>query len=150
MVKREQRIDGYRVSLEGAERERAARAQLADRRVREARTRLEELERYRRDYQSGLGQRVAGGMAGPALRDYHAFLGRLGEAIVQQRQIIARCESERDFDQQRWREIAVQLKAVSAVVERWRTEERVLEGRAEQRAIDERATIARHIAAVEA
>ena len=148
-MKREQRIDGYRASLEGTERERAARAQLADRRVREARTRLEELERYRSDYRSGLGRCVAGGMAGPALRDYHAFLGRLGDAIVQQRQVIARCESERDFDQQRWREIAVQLKAVSAVVERWRGEERVVENRAEQRAIDERATLARHAAALE-
>lgn len=149
-MKREQRIDGYRASLEGTERERAARAQVADQRVREARSRLEELERYRRDYQSGLGRRVAGGMAGPALRDYHAFLGRLGDAIVQQRQIIARCESERDLDQQRWREIAVQLKAVSAVVERWRSEERITEGRAEQRAIDERATLARYAAAAEA
>lgn len=148
-MKREQRIDGYRTSLQGTERERAARAQLADQRVREARARLEELERYRRDYQSGLGQRVAGGMPGPALRDYHVFLGRLGEAIVQQRQVIARCESERDFDQQRWREIAVQLKAVSAVVERWRGEERVIEDRAEQRAIDERATLARHAATAE-
>jgi flagellar FliJ protein len=150
VVKREQRIDGYRASLEGAERERAARAQLADQCVREARARLEELERYRGDYQSGLGQRVAGGIGGPALRDYHAFLGRLGEAIVQQRQVIARCESERDFDQQRWREIAVQVKAVSAVVERWRTEERVIEGRVEQRAIDERATLARYAATLEA
>lgn len=149
-MKREQRIDGYRSSLEGAERERAARAQLADRRLRDARLRLEELERYRRDYETGLGRRVAGGMGGPALRDYHAFLGRLGEAIVQQRQVIARCETERDFDQQRWREIAVQLKAVSAVVERWRGEERVLENRAEQRDIDERATLARYAAAVEA
>lgn len=148
-MKREQRIDGYRASLEGAERERAARAQLADQRLRDAQARLAELERYRRDYQSGLGHRVAGGIAGPALRDYHAFLGRLGEAIIQQRQVIARCESERDFDQQRWREIAVQLKAVSAVVERWRSEERVVQDRAEQRAIDERATLARHAAAVE-
>lgn len=148
-MKREQRIDGYRASLEGAERERAARAQLADQRLRDAQARLAELERYRRDYQSGLGQRVAGGIAGPALRDYHAFLGRLGEAIIQQRQVIARCESERDFDQQRWREIAVQLKAVSAVVERWRSEERVVQDRAEQRAIDERATLARHAAAME-
>jgi flagellar FliJ protein len=150
MMKREQRIDGYRASLEGTERERAARAQLADRRVREARARLEELERYRQDYQSGLGQRVAGGIGGPALRDYHAFLGRLGEAIVQQHQVIARSESERDFDQQRWRETAVQLKAVSAVVERWRAEERVVADRTEQRAIDERATLVRHIATVEA
>ncbi len=149
-MKREQRIDGYRASLQGTERERAARAQLAEQRVREAQARLEELERYRRDYQSVLGQRVASGIGGSALRDYHAFLGRLGEAIVQQREIIARCESERNFDQQRWREIAVQLKAVSAVIERWRTEERVLEGRAEQRAIDERAILARHVATVEA
>ncbi len=143
-MKREQRIDGYRASLEGAERERAARAQLADQRVREAHARLAELERYRRDYQAGLGRRVAGGMDGPALRDYHAFLGRLGEAILQQRQVIIRCEAERDFDRQRWREMAVQLKAVSAVIDRWRAEDRVLADRSEQRATDERALLARH------
>jgi flagellar FliJ protein len=145
-VKREQRIDGFRTSLENTERERASRARLADQRVREARSRLEELERYRSDYHSGLGQRVAVGMAGPALRDYQVFMARLGEAIVQQRQAVVRCEAERNHDQQRWREIAVQLKAVSAVVERWRSDERIAESRAEQRGIDERALHAHHAA----
>lgn len=148
-MKREQRIDGYRTSLAGSERERAARAQVADQRLREAQARLEELERYRRDYSSGLGQRVRGGMGGPALRDYHAFLGRLDGAIEQQRQVIGRCEAEREFDQQRWREVAVQLKAVSAVVERWRVEERVVQDRMEQRDIDERALRIRRAVAME-
>lgn len=149
-MKREQRIDGYRTSLTGSERERAAKAQMADQRLREAETRLEELERYRRDYASGLGQRVAGGMSGPALRDFHAFLGRLDGAIDQQRKVIVRCEAEREFDQQRWREVAVQLKAVSAVIDRWRVEERVVQDRLEQRDIDERALRMRHAAAAEA
>jgi flagellar FliJ protein len=149
-MKREQRIEGYRSGLAGTERERAARAQVADQRLREARTRLQELEQYRRDYESALGRRVAGGMGGPALRDYHAFLGRLDAALAQQRQSIVRLETERDSDQQRWREIAVQLKAVSAVIDRWRVEERVVEGRAEQREIDERALRMRHAAPVEA
>ena len=85
-MKREQRIDGYRCSLEGAERERAGRARLADQRAREARTKLNDLDHYRAEYLQGLGKRVAVGMSGPALRDYHVFLGRLDEAIVQQRQ----------------------------------------------------------------
>ena len=149
-MKRGQRIEGYRNGLAGTERERAAQAQVADQRLRDARTRLQELEQYRRDYESGLGRRVAIGMGGPALRDYHAFLGRLDAAIAQQRQTIMRFETERDFDQQRWREIAVQLKAVSAVMDRWSIEERVVEGRAEQREIDERALRMRHAAPVEA
>jgi flagellar export protein FliJ len=70
--------------------------------------------------------------------------------LAQQRQTIVRLENERDSDQQRWREIAVQLKAVSAVIDRWRVEERVVEGRAEQREIDERALRMRHAAPVEA
>ena len=145
-MKREQRIAGYRSDLEGSERERAARAQAADQRLRDARLRLGELEQYRRDYEQGFGRRVAGGMGGPALRDFHAFLGRLDGAISQQKQAVARLETERDFDQQRWRDIAVQLKAVSAVIDRWRVEERVAEGRAEQRDIDERALRGRHAA----
>jgi flagellar FliJ protein len=149
-MKREQRIAGYRSGLEGSERERAARAQAADQRLRDARARLGELEQYRRDYEQGFGRRVAGGMGGPALRDYHAFLGRLDAAIEQQRQAVARCERDRELDQQRWRDIAVQLKAVSAVIDRWRVEERVAEGRAEQRDIDERALRMRQAAPVEA
>ena len=149
-MKRGQRIEGYRSGLAGTERERAAQAQVADQRLRDARIRLQELEHYRRDYESGLGRRVAVGMGGPALRDYHAFLGRLDAAIAQQRQTIMRLETERDFDQQRWRDIAVQLKAVSAVMDRWSVEERVVEGRAEQREIDERALRMRHAASVEA
>jgi flagellar FliJ protein len=149
-MKREQRIDGYRGSLEGTERERAARAQMADQRAREARARLGDLEQYRREYVLGFGQRVAVGMTGPALRDYHAFVNRLDGAIAQQHQVIQRCEAERERDQQRWREIAVQLKAVSAVIDRWRVEERVVEDRIEQRDIDERALHMRHASLAEA
>ena len=68
-MKRGQRIEGYRSGLAGTERERAAQAQVADQRLRDARTRLQELEQYRRDYETALGRRVAGGMGGPALRD---------------------------------------------------------------------------------
>lgn len=149
-MKREQRIDGYRGSLEGAERERAAHAQLAERRVRDARTRLGELERYRMEYVQGFSHRIASGMGGPALRDYQVFVERLDGAILQQRSTVQRCEAERDRDQQRWREIAVQLKAVSAVIDRWRVEERAVEQRSEQREIDERALRMRHAALVEA
>lgn len=148
-MKRAQRIDGYRNSLQGTERERAARAQVAERRAREARTRLEELVRYRHEYVLSLGRRVTEGMSGPALRDYHVFLARLDEAILQQRHTIARCDAEREADQQRWREIAVQLKAVSAVIERWNDEERVNEERLQQREVDERALRMRRPMALE-
>jgi len=148
-MKRERRIDGYRGSLEGTERERAARAQIADRQVREACARLGELERYRHEYMLGFGRRIVTGISGPALRDYHAFVDRLEGAIIQQRLVIQRCEAERERDQQRWREIAVQLKAVSAVIERWRVEERTVELRGEQREIDERALHMRHAALAE-
>jgi flagellar FliJ protein len=117
---------------------------MADQRAREARARLGDLEQYRREYVLGFGQRVAVGMTGPALRDYHAFVNRLDGAIAQQHQVIQRCEAERERDQQRWQEIAVQLKAVSAVIDRWRVEERVVEDRIEQRDIDERALRMRH------
>ena len=143
-MKREKRIDSYRCSLEGAERERAGRARLAEQRARDARAKLCDLDHYRAEYLLGLGKRVADGMSGPALRDYHVFLGRLDEAIIQQRQAILCCDTERDDDQRRWREVAVQLKAVSAVIERWRVDERVIEGRTEQREIDERALRQHH------
>lgn len=146
-MKREQRIGVYRRSLETHEREAAAKLQEADSKLTNARTRLEQLQQYKADYVQNFGTRASQGISGPALLDFQAFIARLGEAIQQQNGLIARMEMERVQVQQRLRDAAVQNRAVGAVVERWRVEDRVAENRKEQKDIDERAQRSVRVAA---
>lgn len=141
-MKREQRIQHYRETLEQAERDCAALVHGANQRLAAAETQLADLQRYREEYQAGLGARVLQGISGVALLDFHAFVARLGDAIRQQRDLVQRCRRERDQAAQRLQEAAVQNRTVGAVVERWRSEERLLESRQEQHANDERGQLA--------
>ena len=136
-MKRAQRLDHFRDGLEGSEKEQRTRFMTAEGRATEAHGRLAELQRYRDDYLQGLGQRAASGMDALALRDYQAFLARIGEAIRQQSQLVTRADLEREYERNRWHEAATRCRAVASVVDRWKSEERVGMARAEQRETDE-------------
>jgi len=136
-MKRAQRLDHFRDGLESSEKEHRSRLASAEAKVGEARARLAELQRYRDEYLQGLGNRAAGGIDATALRDYHAFVARIGEAVRQQTLLLSRTELECEFERHRWNEAATRSRAVSSVVERWRQEDRVTVARAEQRESDE-------------
>jgi flagellar FliJ protein len=110
-----------------------------ERKVAEAEAKLQELERYRSDYDKQFAQRAGVGIGVTALRDYQAFLARLSEAIKQQQAVVKRAQSERDAERQRWQEAAKRAKALGHVVDQWQTEERRASDRREQRESDERA-----------
>jgi flagellar FliJ protein len=110
-----------------------------ERRLADAEAKLQELERYRGEYDKQFAQRAGGGIGVTALRDYQAFLARLSEAIKQQQAVVKRAQSERDAERQRWQEAAKRAKALGHVVEQWQTEERRASDRREQRESDERA-----------
>lgn len=140
-MKREDRIKSYRSTIEKNENDCQSRFRDAEARLSDATQRLSELKNYRSEYERGLGNRVASGMSGPALLDYHAFIARLGEAIRQQQEVVTLCELEREQQRGRLRDAAVQVRTVAAIVERWRAEDRSSDNRREQREIDERAQI---------
>lgn len=140
-MKREDRIKSYRSTIEKNETECKTRYRAAESRLAEATQRLNDLQNYRAEYERGLGDRVAAGISGPALFDFHAFIARLGDAIRQQQDIVNRCDLEREQQRSRLRDAAVQVRTVSAVVDRWRAEDRNSDNRREQRDIDERAQI---------
>ncbi len=110
----------------------------SERKVAEAEGKLQELERYRGDYDKQFAQRAGRGIGATDLRDYQVFLARLSEAIRQQQAVVKRAQSERDAERQRWQEAAKHAKAVGHVVEQWQTEERRASDRREQRESDER------------
>jgi flagellar FliJ protein len=105
----------------------------------DAETKLQELERYRGDYENQFKQRAGRGIGATELRDYQAFLARLSDAIRQQQAVVKRAQTERDAERQRWQEAAKRAKALDHVVEQWQTEERRASDRREQRESDERA-----------
>ena len=110
-----------------------------EKKVADAEAKLQELERYRGDYESQFKQRAGRGIGATDLRDYQAFLARLSDAIRQQQAVVRRAQSERDAERQRWQEAAKRAKALGHVVEQWQTEERRASDRREQRESDERA-----------
>lgn len=143
-MKRSERLNHLRDELEAQRRTLDARVAAAEKRANEAAARCVELRRYRDEYAHGFTGRAAAGLGGAGLRDYQAFLARLDEALRQQHQIALRAEAELDFERQRWRDAAVQVKAVETVGERWRAEETQQAARREQRETDEFAMQSRH------
>ncbi|GMU68535.1 MAG: hypothetical protein AMXMBFR37_08680 [Steroidobacteraceae bacterium] len=125
--------------------ERAAALARADRLVHDAERRLADLEAYRAEYADGLGRRIAGGISATGLRDYQAFLARLGQAIEAQAAIVADTRRTRGRAHEEWRRAAQRAKSVDHVVERWRAEERAALERREQNETDERARQLHHL-----
>ncbi|MGH8177618.1 MAG: flagellar export protein FliJ [Steroidobacter sp.] len=110
-----------------------------ERRATESEAKLNELERYRSEYEKQFTQRAGRGIGATDLRDYQAFLARLNEAIRQQQTLVQRAQAERDAELQRWQDAARRAKALGLVVEGWRVEERRANDRRDQHETDERA-----------
>ena len=136
---RAKRLEPVQNLVENNERRLARNLAASERRVSEGEAKLQELERYRGEYEQQFSQRAGRGIAATELRDYQAFLARLVEAIRQQQAVVQRVRAERDAERLRWQEAAKRAKALGHVVEQWQTEERRNADRAEQREIDERA-----------
>lgn len=121
-------------------RERDAGKVLADARgvLDERERQLEQLRRYREDYQR---QNAPGiGAVDPVrLQNYQAFLARLGDAIQQQERSVAEARAELERHADAWREKRVEAAALGRVVDRLKDGERRVEDRREQHDHDERA-----------
>jgi len=123
---------------ESAEKRLAQSLAAFERRVSEAEGKLQELARYRAEYEQQLTQRAEGGMSVMALRDYQAFIARLNEAMRQQQAVVQRVRAERDAERLKWQDAARRVKAIEHVFTKWQNEERYLADRREQRDTDER------------
>jgi flagellar FliJ protein len=124
--------------VDEVERRCAEQLSASEGRVAAMENKLQELERYRADYQRAYTDRVAAGMSSAGLRDYQLFLARLAEAIRMQTQAVATARAERDQERRRWQESARRAQAIEHVVENWRAEDRRDADRREQRDSDER------------
>ena len=119
------------------ERDLASRLAEAERDAIEAEQKLVALERYRNEYEEQLAQRGAGGVDISGVREFQAFLARLGEALVAQRQVLAAARAARDQQLNSWREAAQRAQVVQTLADRWQNEARREEDRRDQRESDE-------------
>jgi flagellar protein FliJ len=138
-VTRAKRMKPVQNLVDENERRLAQSLAASERKVAEAEGKLQELERYRSEYEKQFSQRAGRGIGAVDLRDYQVFLARLSEAIRQQQAIVQRLRAERDAERLRWQEAAKRAKALGHVVEQWQTEERRTIERREQHESDERA-----------
>jgi flagellar FliJ protein len=136
-VSRGEQLDLVQQVATRNERDLASRLAEAERDAIEAEQKLVALERYRNEYEEQLAQRGAGGVDISGVREFQAFLARLGEALVAQRQVLAAARAARDQQLNSWREAAQRAQVVQTLADRWQTEERRAEDRRDQRESDE-------------
>ena len=125
------------------ERRRAATLAASERRVTECEAKLAELEGYQAGYASEFARRAGAGIGGAGLREYQAFMSRLGEAVRQQSELLTRARNDRDAQLRQWQSAAQRADIVGKVIEKSRiSEQRAVEAR-EQRESDELAQTSR-------
>lgn len=138
-MNRAKRLQPVQDLVDDAERRLAQSVAGSEQRLREAETKLQELQHYLAEYRQQFSNSASRGMGVTGLRDYQAFLAKLGEAIRQQGEAVQRLRADRDAQRLRWQDAAKRAKALDHVVCQWRNEERQAQDRREQRDSDERA-----------
>jgi flagellar FliJ protein len=136
-VTRGDRLDVVHQVTSRTERERAERLAEAERHAIDAEQKLAALERYRNEYEEQLATRGAAGVDISGVREFQAFLARLGEALVAQRQVLADARAAREEMLSSWREAAQRAQVVQTLQDRWQDEARRDEDRRVQRESDE-------------
>jgi flagellar FliJ protein len=136
-MKRSERLDVVQQAAARTERERAERVGAAERHLAEMQQKLTALEKYRGEYEAGFATRAGGGVDVVGMRDFQTFLARLGEALTQQREIVAQARKALDAERSHWREAAQRQHVVETLAERWQGEETRAANRRDQNESDE-------------
>jgi flagellar protein FliJ len=136
-VKRSESLEVVQQVTARTERERAERVGAAQRHLVEMQQKLAALERYRGEYETGFASRAGAGVDVVGMRDFQTFLARLGEALVQQRELIALAERALEAERSNWREAAQRAHVVDTLADRWQSEEKRAADRRDQQDSDE-------------
>ncbi|NWB85390.1 flagellar export protein FliJ [Pseudomonas gingeri] len=105
--------------------------------VRVAQNKLEDLERFRLEYQEQWIQRGSLGVSGQWLLGYQQFLTQLDTAVGQQRQSLAWHQNNLDKAREAWQQAYARVEGLRKLVQRYVDEARHLEDKREQKLLDE-------------
>jgi len=122
---------------ESAERTAVQRLGYFQGQVRVAQNKLEDLERFRLEYQEQWIQRGSLGVSGQWLLGYQQFLTQLDTAIGQQRQSLAWHQNNLDKAREAWQQAYARVEGLRKLVQRYVDEARQLEDKREQKLLDE-------------
>jgi flagellar FliJ protein len=136
-MKRSERLDVVQQAAARTERERAERVGAAERHLTEMQQKLTALEKYRGEYEAGFAARAGGGVDVIGMRDFQTFLAKLGEALIQQRELVALARKALEAERSHWREAAQRQHVVETLAERWQGEETRAANRRDQIESDE-------------
>ena len=138
-MKRSERMQTVERVVSDVEKKRAEALAARERHVTECESKLQELESYQKSYAEQFQTRAGAGIGAAGLRDFQTFMARLGDAVKQQTQLVAKAKADRDTERTVWQHAAQRADAVGGLVERWQKEERHQEDKQDQRDSDERA-----------
>jgi flagellar FliJ protein len=138
-MKRSERMQTVERVVSDVEKKRAEALAARERHVSECESKLQELESYQKSYAEQFQSRAGAGIGAVGLRDFQTFMVRLGEAVKQQTQLVAKAKADRDAERTVWQHAAQRKEAVGGLVERWQGEEQKLQDKQDQRDSDERA-----------
>lgn len=136
-MSRSDRMQPIKDLADSRERDAGASVAAARQLLEEREKQLEQLQNYRADYAA----RAASQGAADAVRlqNYHAFLGRLADAVRQQEDLVAAARLELERVSTTWQERRIEAASLGKVVDRLATAERRTTERREQRDTDEQA-----------
>ena len=134
---RSDRLDVVQQVAARNEREHAERVAAAQRHLKEMEDKHAALEKYRGEYEAGFAVRSRAGFDAAGVRDFQAFLARLGDALVAQAELVNQARAALDAVRAQWREAAQRAHVVDSLAERWQSEETRAADRREQNASDE-------------
>lgn len=121
------------------EREHASRLVEAERRLAEASQRLEELIRFRQEYERAFHDRATSGTEMRSLRESRLFIACLDDAVRAQEHQMDELRGRVSAEREQWGAAATRKQVVAKVVERATVEATSREARFLQRELDERA-----------
>jgi flagellar protein FliJ len=139
-MRRAQRLQPLHDMVGESERTCAARLVEVERRVAEGEQRLQELVRYRIEYEQAFSVRAREGAPMRGLREQQTFIARVGEAIRAQQTLLEQLRIECAAARTKWREAATRKQVVAKVIEQAHTEEVMKEEKRQQRESDELAS----------
>jgi flagellar FliJ protein len=120
------------------ERRQAQRLAQSRERVAQCEAKLKELQGYHAGYLSDFDKRAAAGIGASGIREFHAFLAKLAEAIRQQEELLQKARVDSEAARSTWQGAAQRSKIIDKVVERHTTLESKARDQRDQRESDER------------
>lgn len=102
-----------------------------------AQSQVEQLRRYRGEYDARFGARPQAGTTIEMLRVAQGFVARLSHAVEQQERVVAHAADQVAVAEVQWREAELRVASVRKLIERRMAEVRASADRAEQKALDE-------------